>query len=71
VWVALLNLEHKYGTMESLEDVFTRALQESKAKYICLALADTYESAGDIEGSAAVLERALKRHKKSKKVWTR
>ena len=40
-------------------------------KLIFLSLADTYEAAGDSEGAAAVLERALKKHKKSKKVWMR
>jgi rRNA biogenesis protein RRP5 len=57
--------------MSSLEGVFTRAVQESKGKYIYLALADTYELADDIDGAAGVLEKALKRHKKSKKVWMR
>lgn len=40
-------------------------------KLIFLALADTYEASGDFEGAAALLERALKKHKKSKKVWMR
>ena len=40
-------------------------------KLIFLALADTYEASGDHEGAASLLERALKRHKKSKKVWMR
>lgn len=66
-----MNLEHKYGSMASLEHVFARAIQESQAKYIFLALADTYELSGDVAGAAALLERALKKHKKSKKVWMR
>jgi rRNA biogenesis protein RRP5 len=57
--------------MSTLEEVFSRGIQESKGKLLFLSLADTYESADDIEGAAAVLERALKRHKKSKQVWIR
>ena len=30
MWVAYLNLEHKYGTMDSLEKLFKRAVAESK-----------------------------------------
>ncbi len=30
IWVALINLEHKYGSMISLENVFKRAVSESK-----------------------------------------
>ena len=30
VWVAYLNLEHKFGSMDTLEGVFGRAIQESK-----------------------------------------
>ena len=33
MWVALLNLEHKYGTMESLEALFKQAILQSK---VCL-----------------------------------
>ena len=33
VWVALLNLEHKYGSMPSLEALFKRAILESKVTF--------------------------------------
>jgi ribosomal protein S1 len=71
VWVALINLEHKYGTMSSLDEVFKRAGSESKGKYIHLHLASLYEAASDAAGAEAVFQLALKRpaFKKSKKVW--
>lgn len=71
VWIAWLNLEHKFGTMDSLTQVFDRAVNESKGKYIFLALADVYEKAGDFNGAEAIFQKALKRpqYKKSKKVW--
>ena len=30
MWVALVNLEYKYGTMDSLEAEFKRAVNESR-----------------------------------------
>jgi len=30
VWIALLNMEHKYGSMETLDKAFTKAVAESK-----------------------------------------
>lgn len=69
--MALLNLEYKYGTKDSLEKVFSQAVSESKGKQIYLSLANTYEQAGDKQGATALFERALKKpqFKKSKKVW--
>jgi rRNA biogenesis protein RRP5 len=32
VWMALLNMEYKFGTSESLEKVFTQAIAESKVR---------------------------------------
>lgn len=33
MWVALINLEHKYGSMQSLESLFKRAILESKVSF--------------------------------------
>lgn len=38
VWIALLNMEHKYGSMETLDKAFTKAVAESKVSlqiYLC------------------------------------
>ena len=32
VWAAYLNMEYKYGTKDTLEAVFKRAVQESKVR---------------------------------------
>lgn len=71
VWVAYINLEHKYGTMASLDDVFKKAVNESKGKLLHLHLAELYEQSKDLSGAETVFELALKRpqYKKSKKVW--
>ena len=71
MWMALLNMEHKFGSADTLESVFNRAVAESKGKAIYLAMANTYEQAGDINGAEIIYNKALKRpqYKKSKKVW--
>ena len=69
VWVAFLNLEHDYGDNNSLNNIFKRAIQESKGKYLHLNLADVFEKGKDLKGAEAILEKALKKYKYSKKVW--
>lgn len=71
IWIALLNLEYKYGGKDSFEETFKRANAESKGKYIHINMAETCEHAGDTASAEKIFERALKiRHyKKSKKIW--
>ena len=69
VWVAWINLEHKYGTMSSLEKCFKRGVSESKGKYLYIHLAELYDKADDVKGCRLLFEKALKKHKTSKKVW--
>jgi ribosomal protein S1 len=69
VWVALINLEHKYGTMASLEKCFKQGVSETKGKYLHIHLAELYDTANDVKGARLLFERAIKKHKTSKKVW--
>jgi len=47
VWVAFLNLEHKYGTPDTLAEVLKRAAQHNNPKHVYLHVADLYERAGE------------------------
>jgi rRNA biogenesis protein RRP5 len=71
VWVALLNMEYRYGTRESFERALVQAVNESKGKLIFLSLATSMEQARDVAGAESLFEKALKRpqFRKSKKVW--
>ena len=69
VWVALINLEHKFGTMASLEKCFKQGVSETKGKYLHIHLAELYDQADDVKGCRLLFERAIKKHKTSKKVW--
>jgi len=64
-------MEHKYGSMETLENAFSRAVAESKGKQVYLTMASTYEQTGDFSGAEVIYTKALKRpqYKKSKKLW--
>lgn len=71
VWVALLNMEYRYGSRDSFDKALTQAVNESRGKGIFLSLAGTMEQARDIAGAEQLFEKALKRpqFRKSKKVW--
>lgn len=49
VWVALLNLEHSYGTPQTLEEVFKESAQSNDSKTIHLKMVDIYERSGNFE----------------------
>ncbi|OZJ03378.1 hypothetical protein BZG36_04497, partial [Bifiguratus adelaidae] len=51
VWVAMMNLENTYGTEESLQAVFQRALQVCEPKKVYLQLANIYERAEKVDVS--------------------
>ena len=69
LWLAYVNLEHKFGNEQSLDAVFKRGVTENKGKYIHLNLAEVYEKANDLKNAELILEKALKKYKYSKKVW--
>ena len=70
IWSAWLNLEYKFGTPSSLESVLARATQESNGKMLHLSLAQACFASGNANMAYEYLDRALKKYKKSKKVWS-
>lgn len=49
MWVALLNLENMYGTEESLQKVFERAIQYCEPMPVYQQLADIYAKSNKIK----------------------
>lgn len=47
IWIALLNLENSFGTQQSLDETFKRAVQYNDPKTIHLKLANIYASQSD------------------------
>ena len=70
VWVALLNLEHKFGTKASLAECVKKATAAAHPKRIHLHLAKIYEDAEETTEAAETYATAVKRFKTSKKVWS-
>ncbi|CAM9798055.1 unnamed protein product, partial [Sphacelaria rigidula] len=69
VWVSLLNLEHKFGTRDSLKKTSDRACQNSKPKKVYLHLAEIHDKAQETEQCEEVYQAAAKKFRHSKKVW--
>ncbi|XP_014641189.1 PREDICTED: protein RRP5 homolog isoform X2 [Ceratotherium simum simum] len=69
VWVALLNLENMYGSQESLNKVFERAVQYNEPLKVFLHLADIYSKSEKFQEAGELYNRMLKRFRQEKTVW--
>ncbi|XP_051778120.1 LOW QUALITY PROTEIN: protein RRP5 homolog [Erpetoichthys calabaricus] len=69
VWVALLNLENLYGTEESLNKVFERAVQYCEPLKVFQHLADIYTKSEKYEKAEMLYNTMLKRFRQEKSVW--
>jgi hypothetical protein len=49
VWVALLNLEHKYGTRETVAATLKRAAEHNNPKHTYLHAVEMYERADEVD----------------------
>lgn len=70
VWIALLNLENRYGTPQSLSNVLERAVSYSNPKHIYLALFKIYDASGNTDKVSEVYATLRKKFKTSCKVWS-
>ncbi|KAJ2470842.1 rRNA biogenesis protein rrp5, partial [Coemansia sp. RSA 2322] len=69
VWVALLNLEHRFGTKETLDGVLKRAIQFMNPKHIYLQMAKIYERADQFVEAENMHKVATSKFSGSCKVW--
>ncbi len=69
VWKALINLEYKYGSSDSLQDVTTRACANMNPKYIHLHRCKINDNCADTDAAELLYAKATKKFKGSKKVW--
>ncbi|KIJ46379.1 hypothetical protein M422DRAFT_66742 [Sphaerobolus stellatus SS14] len=70
VWIALLNLENKYGTDESLEAVFRDAARHNDSKTVHLRMAAIFDETDRHEKAVEQYQRTCKKFGKSSKAWT-
>ncbi|KAJ1996389.1 rRNA biogenesis protein rrp5 [Coemansia spiralis] len=69
IWVALLNLEHRFGSHESLEATLKRAVQYMNPKHIYLQMAKIYERADQFADAERMHKVATSKFPNSCKVW--
>ncbi|KAF9438080.1 rRNA biogenesis protein rrp5 [Entomortierella beljakovae] len=70
VWVALMNLENTFGSADTLEEVFKKAVQTCEPKKIYLQLVKIYERSNKIELATELYTTMTKKFGQSSKVWT-
>ena len=68
IWVALINLEHMYGTEESLKDVVKRALSAMDQKQIYRHLSSMYHGSGKEKETNETFEIMLKKFRQVSRV---
>lgn len=69
VWMALLNLEHLYGTQESLDGVFQEALQFNDPLKVYTHLAQIYMTGNKQEQAEQLYKQMLNKFKQNVNVW--
>ncbi len=69
VWKALMNLEHQYGSSDSLQEVTVKACVNVNPKRIHLHLCKMNDISGETDAAELAYAKARKKFKGSKKVW--
>lgn len=69
VWTALLNLEHLYGTQDSLDSVFKEALQFNEPLKVYMHLAQIYVESNKTEQAEQLYKQMLNKFKQRADVW--
>ncbi|KAJ2416503.1 rRNA biogenesis protein rrp5 [Coemansia sp. IMI 209128] len=69
VWVGLLNLEHRFGSKETLDSVLKRAIQFMNPKHTYLQMAKIYERADQFAEAENMHKIAISKFSGSCKVW--
>lgn len=69
VWVGMLNLEHTYGTEESLDEVFGRACQYNDSQTMHERLISIYIQSGQHGKADNLYQAGLKKHKQDPELY--
>jgi rRNA biogenesis protein RRP5 len=69
IFAAMMNLESKYGTAESQDAIFKRALQYCDPKQVYIQQGKVYEQHGDLERADEIYNKMCKKFHKSHKVY--
>ncbi|KCV69238.1 hypothetical protein H696_04655 [Fonticula alba] len=69
IWIALLNLESRFGTEQSFAATAAKAAQFADAKKILLQVACIHEQAGRLQQALLAFQCFVKKYKQSSKAW--
>ena len=69
IWIAFMNLENKFGTMESLQAVVRRALDVNDKKKVYLQLISIYKNSGKTEHVEDIFKKLCKKYFTSLDIW--
>ncbi|KAI1297139.1 Protein RRP5 -like protein [Halotydeus destructor] len=69
IWVTYLNLEHMYGSADSVDELFNRALQVNDQLKVYTHMANMYFNSEKAEAAEQMYEIMLKKFKGDKDVW--
>ncbi|XP_053992698.1 uncharacterized protein LOC128883874 [Hylaeus volcanicus] len=71
VWVAYLNLEASFGTVETLNDIFRKATQYNNPKQIYLQMTHIYQQRNNVDKCLEYCKKCVDKYPNSKKTWIR
>ncbi|XP_058801704.1 protein RRP5 homolog isoform X2 [Phymastichus coffea] len=69
IWKAWLNLELKFGTLESIKMVFQEALKTTNAERICLHMITLYLNAGNHAEIEKIVNMMVAKFKQNSDIW--
>ena len=69
IWIAFMNLENRFGTMESLQAVVRRALDVNDKKKVYLQLISIYKNSGKTEYVEDIFKKLCKKYFTSLDIW--
>lgn len=69
IWIIFLNLENLYGTEESMQRVFERAVQQNEALKIYSVVVRVYQSSNKLEEAENLYQIMVKKFHLNKDVW--
>ncbi|KAE8209720.1 hypothetical protein CF327_g6323 [Tilletia walkeri] len=70
VWIALLNLEDRYGSEDALDNTFKEAVQANDAETVYMRMLTILEKSNKLAKAETIWQRAVKKFNTSIPVWT-
>lgn len=70
VWTSYMNLEHNFGTEQTLVEIFKRALESCKPKSVYFKLLEIYKNSNKLNLMLQISKNMVAKFKRSSKAWS-